>query len=105
MNPHTYQHEKMGAAIRALMLPEMSFELKLASAMAEFWHAFHTSTPSGPALNPYMTVRQIMGEGDGSLEDRAKLLTSSQRHDIVAAFWELDRAVSRDYFTFEAQRR
>jgi hypothetical protein len=104
MNPHRYQHEKLGAAIHALMLPELPFERKLAGAMGEFWHAFHISTPSGMALDHYMTIKQIMGDADESWEDRAKRLDSVQRTRIVTAFWELDRAVSRDYYTYEAQR-
>ena len=100
MNPHAYQYERIGAAIRALMLPDTPFEAKLATAMVEFWLAFHTSTPSDPALHHYMTVREIMGEGKDAWEDRAKLLTATQRTRIVSAFWELDRAVSREYFTY-----
>ena len=38
----------------------------------------------------------------GPWEDRAETLTEMQRHDVVKAFWELDRAVSRDYYAYEA---
>ena len=36
MNPHSYRHEKIGDAIRYLMLPDVPFEKKLAAAMTDF---------------------------------------------------------------------
>lgn len=99
-NPFSYQHEKMGAAISSLMLPDAPFEKRLLYAMNEFGLAFHHNTPSGSALAYYLKIKEIMG--DGPHEERAGTLASIQRSDVVRAFWELDRAVSRDYYTFEA---
>jgi hypothetical protein len=37
-------------------------------------------------------------------EHRAAALTPPERVEIVTAFWDLDRAVSREYHTYEARR-
>lgn len=102
MNPHGYQHEKIGAAIHALMLPDAPFERKLARAMAEFSLAFHTTAPSDSARGYVDTIRRIMR--DEPYEERAKALIPTERSNVVKAFWELDRAVSRDYYSYEARR-
>jgi hypothetical protein len=70
--------------------------------MQEFALAFHHSTPSGSALTHYLKIKEIMG--DGPWEERANALTPERRSELVRAFWSLDRAVSRDYHTFEARR-
>jgi hypothetical protein len=101
MNPYGYQHEKLGAAIHALMSPSLAFEEKLAGAMHEFLLAFHHATPSGSALTYYLKIKEIMGD-EGTWKDRAASLPELRRSSIVTAFWELDRAVSRDYFTYQA---
>src|SRR2546422_10841818 len=103
MNPYSYQHEKMGEAIHYLMLPYVPFEKKLVAGMMEFEHAFHMSLPSDSGFNHFDTVAQIMGRS-GPWEERAATLTPLQRSQVVKALWELDRAVSRDYYTYEAQR-
>src|SRR2546427_6585992 len=64
--------------------------------------------PPRSTLFPYTTlfrshfdkVKQIMGPS-GSWEERATTLTPLQRSELVKAFWELDRAVSRDYYRSE----
>ena len=99
VNPFRYQHEKMGAAISALMLPDAPFERRLLHAMNEFTLAFHHGVPSGSALTYYLKIKEVMG--DGPYEQRARALNETQQHQIVTAFWELDRAVSRDYHTYE----
>jgi len=103
MNPYSYQHEKMGEAIHYLMLPDVPFEKKLVAGMMEFEHAFHMSLPSDSGFNHFDTVAQIMGRS-GPWEERAATLTPLQRSQVVKALWELDRAVSRDYYTYDAQR-
>ena len=103
MNPYSYQHEKMGDAIQYLMRPDLPFEKKLVAGMMEFEHAFHASPPSDSGFNHFDKVKQIMGHS-GSWEERATTLTPLQRSELVKAFWELDRAVSRDYYTYEAKR-
>jgi hypothetical protein len=102
-NPYMYQREKMCDAIRALRLPDVPFERRLLHAMVEFDAAFRASTPSGSALGHYDKIKQIMGVS-GPWEERAKTLTEMQRHDVVKAFSELDRAVSHDYYAYEAHR-
>jgi len=102
-NPHRYQYEKMGAAISNLMAPDHAFEEKLADAMAEFLDAFGTIAPSDSARIYADTIRRLMR--DEPPNQRARALTPSQRAALVKAFWELDRAVSRDYYTDEAHRR
>jgi hypothetical protein len=101
-NPFRYQHEKLGDAILDLMLPDITFERRLVAAMAEFLHAFHQTTPSGLALEHYLKIKEVMG--DGPYEERAKTLTPTQRTEVVRRFWELDRAVSRDYYTYETRQ-
>ena len=102
VNPHRYQYEKIGAAILFLMLPDSAFEQNLAGAMAEFALAFGTTPPSDPARPHVETIKQIMrGE---PYEHRAAALTATDRVEIVTAFWELDRTVSREYHTYEARR-
>jgi hypothetical protein len=102
MNPYSYQHERMGEAIRYLMLPDVPFEKKLTAGMMEFEHAFHTSPPSDSGFNHFDKVKQIMGPS-GPWEERARTLTPLQRSQVVEAFWELARVVSRDYHTYEAR--
>lgn len=80
-NPFSYQHEKMGAAISSLMLPDAPFEKRLLYAMNEFGLAFHHNTPSGSALAYYLKIKEIMG--DGPHEERAGTLASIQRSDVV----------------------
>jgi hypothetical protein len=70
--------------------------------MNEFSLPFQHSTPSGSALTHYLKIKEVMG--DGPWEERARALTPSQRSELVGAFWELDRAVSYDYYTHEARR-
>ena len=105
INPHAYQHEKVSSAIHYLILPDVPFEKKLPAAMAELFHAFEIAmkTPSESAFGHYDKIAQIMGH-EGQWQERAATLTPSQRNDIITAFWELDRAVSRDYFSYEARR-
>jgi len=103
MNPYSYQHQKMGEAIHYLMRPDVPFEKKLVAGMMELEHAFHASLPSDSAFNHFDELTQIMGRS-GPWEERATTLTPLQRSQVVKAFWELDRAVSRDYYTYETQR-
>ena len=102
MNPFRYQHEKLGDAVSALLQPDVPFERRLAIALGEFSLAFHQGTPSDSALEYYLKIKEIMGEGN--FEERAKTLTAIQRSRVVSAFWELDRKVSRDYYTYEVHR-
>jgi hypothetical protein len=105
MSPYSYQHERMAAAISYLMMPDLAFEKRLTAAMLEFWHAFHDREPSDLAFDHFDTIKRIMGDSASEpLEERAKSLTPPQRNQIINAFWELDRAVSRDYYTYEAER-
>jgi hypothetical protein len=100
MNPYGYQHKEMGEAIHRLMSLETPPDERIAGAVSAFHNSFtHDRTPSGSALQWWNKVEQIIGH-DWTPE-RARELTSSQRHDLVMVFWELDRAVSRDYHRFE----
>jgi len=105
MNPYSYQHERMTTAISYLMMPDVAFEKRLTGAMLEFRHAFHDREPSDLAFDHFEMIKGVMGDSvSEGLEERAKNLTPLQRNQIVNAFWELHRAVSRDYDTYEAER-
>jgi hypothetical protein len=100
MNPYGYQHKEMGEAIHLLMSLETPADERIAGAVGTFYNAFgHDRTPSGSAFQWWNKVRQTIGHD--WTPDRARELTSSQRHDLVMYFWELDRAVTRDYHRFE----
>lgn len=99
-NPYGYQHKEMGEAIHRLMSLETPPDERIAGAVSAFHQAFsHDSLPSDQAFQWRNKVQQIIGH-DWTPE-RARDLTSSQRHDLVVVFWELDRAVSRDYYRVE----
>jgi hypothetical protein len=99
-NPYGYQHKELGAAIHCLMSLVTPADERIVGAVSAFHQAFsHGTVPSGPAFQWWNKVRQIIGH-DWTPE-RARDLTSSQRHDLVMMFWELDRAVSRDYYRVE----
>ena len=102
MNPHRDQHEKIGAAIWWLLIPDLAFEKRLAGAMAEPSIAYRTTAPAPSAIGHVEKIKQIMGTEPW--QERALRLTLAERRDIVKAFWELHRAVSRDYYTYELQR-
>jgi hypothetical protein len=102
MNPHHYQHEKIGAAISWLLIPDLAFAKKLEGAMAELSIAYRTAAPTPSAVGHFEKIKQIMGTEPW--QERALWLTLAERRDIVMAFWELHRAVSRDYYAYEAQR-
>lgn len=99
-NPYSYQRQEMGEVIHRLMSLDTPPEERIAGAVVAFHNAFaHDRLPSGGALQWWNKVQQIIGH-DWTPE-RAATLTASQRHDLVVVFWELDRAVSRDYYRFE----
>jgi hypothetical protein len=105
MNPYSYQHERIAAAISYLTMPDVAFEKRLTGAMLEFRHAFHDREPSDVAFDHVETIKGIMGDSASEgLEERAKSLTPLQRNQIVNTFCELHRAVSHDYYAYEAKR-
>ncbi len=100
LNPYRYQHQEMGEVTHLLMSLTTPPEERIAGAGGAFYNAFaHDRLPSGGTLQWWNKVRQILGH-DWTPES-ARDLTPSQRHDLVVVFWELDRAVSRDYYRFE----
>jgi hypothetical protein len=102
MNPHHYAHEKIGAAIAWLLLPGVDFEKRLAGAMAELCIAFYVTSPPASAGKLVETIKETVGAG--LWQERVRTLTPAERSEVVTAFWELDRAVSREYYTYEARR-
>ena len=103
LNPYSYQYEKVGEALRQLLLPDMPFDEKLAAAMLELQLAFRDSTPSGAARLRLLELAHILGDS-GTWRERAARLNEEERRRAVDAFWALDRAVSRDYHTFTASQ-
>ena len=98
-NPHAYQHQ-MGEAIHRLMSLGASPEARIAGAVVAFFNAFaHDRLPSGGALQWWNKAQQVIGHD--WTPARARALTNLQRHELVLFLWELDRAVSRDYYRFE----
>lgn len=95
-----YASEKVGAAIRIMMLaPDRA--RAIAAAMHEYnlgmkIVAKREGMPRD--LEDFAkTIDRIM-ESDGSWEDRARELNEIELHDLELAFWELDRALSRLYY-------
>ena len=101
MNPHRYAHEKVGAAISWLMLPDVEFERRLLGAMAELEVAFHSTPPAPSAAGHVGRIKRIIGAEQW--REHARRLTPSERSELVNTFWDLDRAISRDYYTFDAR--
>src|SRR5262245_34779110 len=102
MNPYHYAHEKIGAALASLLLPGVEFEKRLAGAMAELCIAFYVTSPPPPSGKLVEKIKEMVGTG--LWQERARTLTPAERSEVVTVFWELDRAVSREYYMFEARR-
>ena len=101
-NPYHYAHEKVGAAIASLLLPEIAFEKRLAGAMGELCVAFYVISPPASAGKLVEKIKEMVGTG--LWQERARTLTPAERSEVVMAFLELDRAVSREYYMYEARR-
>ena len=102
VNPHSYPHEKIGNGLRSLMAFGMPPEERIQAALVELRIAYGHNTPSGRALEPWNRIQQIIGHG--SYPERAASMNASQREDFAAAYWDLDRAISADYWEVEHTR-
>jgi hypothetical protein len=102
VNPYDYQKKCIGEAVSILMSLRLSSEERIAGAMGEFRRAFDTTMPSGEALDWYLRIRSIMG--DGPTRERIPTLTDANLSLLSEAFWELDRKVQRAYYEAEHGR-
>lgn len=94
---YRYAHEKLGAAISALMIPVTGVGPAVTGAMREYSLAFGKGEWD-PDVQRYVDrINRIM-DTDGSWDDRANGLDELELHDLVEAFWGLDRTVSRLYY-------
>lgn len=89
-----YQHEKIGAAVYALMSLTMSNSRRIMGAMHELDLAFRNDPPPVGSEQYLEKIHSIM-RGSGSYEEKASLLNETQLHELSKAFWELYEAVCR----------
>src|SRR5262245_11731889 len=100
-NPYRYAREKLGNAVRSLMTAAEPSLTRIAAAMGEVTIAFHGQTPSGQALEPYLKLRELMG--NGPFEQRAGQLSEMQRLAFNEYLLGLLLAVERDYCTWKPE--
>ena len=91
-----YLSEKLGAAVRAMMIPKDNARA-IASAMHEIQLAAHDLTIEDEVAEEWR--RQLMAtiEG-GDWQDKAESMTELEQHDFTKTTWELWAWAHREFW-------
>ena len=95
-----YQHEKLGDAVRILMIPMANEEDALAAAYHQILLAFKNfdrDNLSEDAQGHLRKLEQLMNT-EGKWRDQAARLSRDQRGDFSRSLWELDAYVTGRYY-------
>ena len=95
-----YQHEKLGDAVRILMIPMSNEEDALAAAYHEIFLAFKNFDRvnlSEDAQGHLGKLEELMST-EGEWRDQAGRLSPDQRGDFSRSLWELSAYVTGRYY-------